>query len=147
MLQNILSPFLAPRQPLPSSLRSQAMRPQQAAVERVATRRVFLVPPGARLHDPNVDCLAMDEEVWERGYSLVIDEVKRGPLQDFWKHYYGTSAEMAMSGNGLMEFRKDIMAITPDCLSEPAVFRFLVQLTRMCVRAYSVQGSLQVVAE
>jgi hypothetical protein len=119
----------------------------QTAVERVAMRRVFLVPPGARPEDPGVDCLPMDEEVWERGYTLVIDEVKRGLLQDFWKNYYGASAEMAMSGDRLMELRKDIMAITPDCLCEPTVFRFLVQLTRMCVRAYSVQGSLQVVAD
>lgn len=119
----------------------------QAVAERVAMRRVLLVPQGRRLGDPDLDCLPMDAEVWERGYTLVIDEVKRGVLQDFWRHYYGTSAEMAMSGNRLMEFRKDIMAITPDCLGEPAVFRFLVQLTRMCVQAYRVQGSLQVVAD
>ncbi|NVM86501.1 hypothetical protein FHT32_000124 [Variovorax sp. SG517] len=123
------------------------MRPQRSAFERIATRRVFMVPPGARLEDPDVDCLPMAETVWERGYTLVIDEVKRGLLQDFWKNYYGASAEMAMSGNRLMELRKDIMAITPDCLGEPAVFQFLVQLTRMCVRAYSVQGTLQVVVE
>jgi hypothetical protein len=123
------------------------MRMQQATVERVAMRRVCLVPQGGRLEDPQVDCLPMEEAVWERGYTLVIDEVKRGLLQDFWKNYYGASAEMAMSGNRLMELRKDIMAITPDCLGEPAVFQFLVKLTRMCVRAYSVQGTLQVVAD
>jgi hypothetical protein len=111
------------------------------------TRRVLLVPPGARLEDPDVTCLPMDENVWESGYSLVIDELKRGLLQDFWKYYYGSSAEMAVSGVQLMEFRKDIMAVTPECVGEPAVLRFLVELARMCVRAYRQQGSLQVIAE
>ena len=72
---------------------------RQATVERVAMRRVCLVPRGARLEDPQVDCLPMEESVWERGYTLVIDEVKRGVLQDFWKNYYGAAAEMAMSSN------------------------------------------------
>ncbi len=108
-------------------------------------RRVLLVPPGARLEDPRVTCLPMEERVWESGYTLVIDEVKRGLLQDFWKHYYGSSAEMDVSGVQLMEFRKDIMAVTPECVGQPAVLRFLVELGRMCVQAYRQDASLRVV--
>jgi hypothetical protein len=107
---------------------------------------VLLVPAGAQLEDPRVTCLPMEERVWESGYTLVIDEVKRGLLQDFWKHYYGSSAEMDVSGVQLMEFRKDIMAITPECVGQPAVLRFLVELGRMCVQAYRQEGSLRVVA-
>ena len=125
---------------------SASRRPGEAALIGADTRRVLLVPAGAQLEDPRVTCLPMEERVWESGYTLVIDEVKRGLLQDFWKHYYGSSAEMDVSGVQLMEFRKDIMAITPECVGQPAVLRFLVELGRMCVQAYRQEGSLRVVA-
>jgi len=89
----------------------------------------------------------MDESVWEDGYSLVIDELKDGALQKFWKHYYGASAEMVVSGHHLIELSKDIMAAVPSCADKPAVLDFLLDLARMCARAHRQKHSLHVIAD
>ena len=89
----------------------------------------------------------MAESVWEDGYSLVIDELADGTLQTFWKHYYGASAEMVVSGPALTVFRKEIMAVAPSCSGKPAVFGVLVELARMCARAHREKHGLHVIAD
>ena len=96
---------------------------------------------------PDLPSLSMDESIWEDGYSLVIDELKQGVLQKFWKHYYGASAEMVVSGHELTAFRKEIMAAVPGCADEPAVLGFLLDLARMCSRAHRQKHSLHVIAD
>ena len=96
---------------------------------------------------PDLPSLSMDESIWEDGYSLVIDELKQGVLQKFWKHYYGASAEMVVSGHELTAFRKEIMAAVPGCADEPAVLGFLLDLARMCARAQRQKHSLHVIAD
>ncbi|MDQ0570515.1 hypothetical protein QFZ42_002349 [Variovorax paradoxus] len=110
-------------------------------------RRIIQVPEGVRPETPDLPSLSMDESVWEDGYSLVIDELAHGALQTFWKHYYGASAEMVISGQQLAEFRKEIMAAAPNCASKPAVLEFLMQLARICARARRQKHSLHVVAD
>jgi hypothetical protein len=118
-----------------------------AANSEIEMRRIILVPEGERPEAPGLACLPMDEAVWEDGYSLVVNEMSRGMLQVFWKHYYGASAEMVVSGDPLTELRKDILAVTPACKDKPAVLEFLVSLSRMCSRARRQGGSLHVIAD
>lgn len=110
-------------------------------------RRIILAPDGTRPHTPNLPSLPMEESVWEDGYSLVIDEQETGTLQTFWKHYYGASAEMVISGPALTAFRKDIMAVAPVCADKPVVLDFLLDLARMCARARREKSSLHVMAD
>ena len=100
-----------------------------------------------RPETPGLPSLPMDESIWEDGYSLVIDELKQGVLQKFWKHYYGASAEMVVSGDGLAVLRKDILAAVPVCTDKPAVVGFLLDLARMCARARRSKHSLHVIAD
>jgi hypothetical protein len=110
-------------------------------------RRIIQVPEGVRPETPDLPSLPMDESVWEDGYSLVIDELKDGALQRFWKHYYGASAEMVVSGHDLIALRKDIMAAVPGCAGKPAVVDFLLDLARMCARAHRQKHCLHVIAD
>jgi len=110
-------------------------------------RRIIQAPEGMQPDTPGLPALSMDESVWEDGYSLVIDELKQGALQKFWKHYYGTSAEMVLSGDDLSALRKDIMAAVPGCANKPAVVGFLLDLARLCSRAHRQQHSLHVIAD
>lgn len=89
----------------------------------------------------------MDEEVWESGYSLVIDKRRQGLLQDFWRHYDGASAEMFLSGHRLLELHNDIMTVAPACASKQPMMRFLNDLGKMCLRAHSRGSGLQVIAD
>jgi len=110
-------------------------------------RRIIQVPGGGRPETPGLPSLPMDESVWEDGYSLIIDELKEGALQRFWKHYYGASAEMVVSGDDLIALRKDIMAAVQGCESKRAVVDFLLDLARMCARAHRQKHSLHVIAD
>lgn len=110
-------------------------------------RRIIQVPEGVGPEMPGLLSLAMDEIVWEDGYSLVIDELDNGTLQTFWKHYYGASAEMVIAGRELAMFRKEILAVAPACSRKPAVFEFLLALSRMCARAHRENHSLHVIAD
>ncbi|KQU89130.1 hypothetical protein ASC78_22955 [Variovorax sp. Root318D1] len=110
-------------------------------------RRIIQAPEGMEPETPGLPSLPMDESIWEDGYSLVIDELKQGALQKFWKHYYGASAEMVLSGDDLAALRKDIMAVVPGCADKPAVAGFLLDLARMCSRAHRQKHSLHVIAD
>ena len=54
---------------------------------------------------------------------------------------------MVVSGDGLSELRKDILAAVPGCTDKPAVVGFLLDLARMCARARRAKHSLHVVAD
>jgi hypothetical protein len=89
----------------------------------------------------------MDEQVWENGYPLVVGKARQGLLQDFWRLYYGESAEMFVSYDQLLELHNDIMAAIPACVGEMPVLRFLHDLGRMCLQAHGEGSGLQVVAD
>jgi hypothetical protein len=110
-------------------------------------RRIIQVPEGVGPDMPGLHSLSMDETVWEDGYSLVIDELDSGTLQTFWKHYYGASAEMVIAGREVAVFRKEIMAVAPALSGKPAVFEFLLALSRMCARTHRENHSLHVIAD
>lgn len=110
-------------------------------------RRIIQVPEGERPDAPGLGVLEMDESVWEDGYSLVVDELEQGPLQTFWKHYYGASAEMVIAGAALARLRKELLAVAPGCADKPAVGEFLLALARMCTRARRRGHSLHVIAD
>ncbi len=110
-------------------------------------RRVLLVPAGARPVDPGLNSLSMDEQVWENGYPLVVGKAPHGLLQDFWRHYYGASAEMFVASDQLLELHSDIMAAIPACVGEMPVLRFLNDLGRMCLQAHGDGNGLQVIAD
>lgn len=110
-------------------------------------RRIILVPDGGKPETPGLPALAMEESVWEDGYSLVIDELESSRLQTFWRHYYGASAEMVVPGTALAAFRKELLAVAPTCAAKPEVMAFLLELAKWCARAQRTKRSLHVVAD
>jgi len=110
-------------------------------------RRVLLIPAGARPIDPGLSSLSMDDSVWENGYPMIVGKNRHGLLQDFWRHYYGASAEMFIPADQLLELHNDIMAAIPACAGELQVLRFLSDLGRICLLAHGEGAGLQVIAD
>ncbi|CAB5712603.1 Uncharacterised protein [Delftia tsuruhatensis] len=110
-------------------------------------RRVLLIPAGASPVDPGLACLLMNEYVWESGYPLIVGKTRQGLLQEFWRHYYGASAEMFVPPDQLLELHNDIMAAIPLCAGALPVLRFLSDLGRMCLQAHGEGAGLQVTAD
>ncbi|WP_280192383.1 hypothetical protein [Delftia sp. PS-11] len=110
-------------------------------------RRILLIPAGGRPDTPGLRSLPMDEHVWQRGYPLVVGKMQQGLLQDFWRHHYRNCPELPVCGSGLLELHNDILAVMPWCALEGQVQRFLGDLGKMCLRAHSQGGGLQVVAD
>jgi hypothetical protein len=54
---------------------------------------------------------------------------------------------MVIAGREVAVFRKEIMAVAPALSGKPAVFEFLLALSRMCARAHRENHSLHVVAD
>lgn len=95
---------------------SQNLRSSQVPLETAneyEMRRVLLIPAGASPVDPGLACLLMNEYVWESGYPLIVGKTRQGLLQEFWRHYYGASAEMFVPPDQLLELHNDIMAAIP----------------------------------
>jgi hypothetical protein len=110
-------------------------------------RQVLVIATDARPEGAELDKLFMEEYIWECGYPLLIGKSGTGVLQDFWKHYHGRPAEMFLSSHGLLELHNDILTAIPRCAGELPVLRFLHTLGKMCLRAHSAGGGLQVIAD
>ena len=87
--------------------------------------------------------LGMEETVWEDGYVRVMHLSTGRPLAAFWRHYYGSSAEMLLTPELLPELLADIAGLLQDTTLPPAVTAFLSGMRDLCERALQAATSTQ----
>jgi len=79
--------------------------------------------------------LAMEETVWEDGYARVMRLPSHRPLVAFWRHYYGSSAEMLLTPEMLPDVLHDLGELLQDASLPPPMTAFLSGMTDLCKRA------------
>lgn len=82
-----------------------------------------------------VDWLGMDEQVWEDHHARVMCLPGNRPLAVFWRHYYGSSAEMLLAPELLPDLLDDIDGLLQDPRLPPSLTDFLVGMRDLCERA------------
>lgn len=102
------------------------------------------VPPEAILAR-----LEMDETVWEDGHARVMRMPPQRPLVAFWRHYYGSSAEMLLTPALLPDLLDDLDGLLQDPGLPPAMTAFLSGMRALCERALHAARSatLAVIAD
>lgn len=91
--------------------------------------------------------LAMEEAVWEDGYGRVMRLPPHRPLVAFWRHYYGSSAEMQLTPELLPRLIEDLDGLLQDPTLPPPMTAFLRGMRALCQRALAPTAALFVIAD
>ena len=90
-----------------------------------------------------VERLGMEETVWEDGYARVMRLRPGRPLVAFWRHYYGSSAEMLLTPALLPHLLDDIDGLLQDPALPPPMTAFLSGMRDLCARALREAATVQ----
>lgn len=93
--------------------------------------------------------LEMDEAVWEDGYALVMRLPSHRPLVAFWRHYYGSSAEMLLTPELLPDLLADLDRLLRNHGLLPPMTEFLSGMRDLCEHALRAAktAALSVIAD
>lgn len=93
--------------------------------------------------------LAMEEAVWEDGYRRVMRLPADRPLVAFWRHYYGSSAEMLLTPELLPALLDDLDLLLQDASLPPPMTAFLHGMRALGERALHLAATttLSVIAD
>jgi len=119
-------------------------------------RRIYFVPVNSPqndvAHQNNIICqthpdLTLSLELWEKSYELVKSEPVGKILHRFWKHHFGSEAEMRLSGIDLKKLEAGIKKILKIDRVSAELREFFCDLERASVIARAKRYVMIVIAE
>ncbi|MBB5608673.1 MULTISPECIES: hypothetical protein [unclassified Janthinobacterium] len=108
-------------------------------------RRIYFTPDAVT--PLSIPALQLDTALWEQAYGFVMAAPVGAGLRRFWQHQYGTEAEMALSGAGLLKLQADIGRLLPLCQGQPELQAFLSRWSGAIGDARARRWKMFVIAE